>query len=87
MFAEEAMPMLNVPESLRRSADLCADFCGELESYAVTGEATNDLDRLCGKLWNCTDVLPQMACDDAQVPVGSTYACAAQAVRRAIRAR
>jgi hypothetical protein len=44
--------MLNVPESLHRPADLCADFCGELEGYVVTGEATNELDRLCGKLWN-----------------------------------
>jgi hypothetical protein len=69
------------------SGDAQTDFCGQLESYAVTGEATNELDRLCGKLWNCTDILPSLACSDAGVPQGSTYACAAQTVRRAIQAR
>ena len=67
--------------------DLHADFCGELEAYAATGEATKALDRLCGKLLSCTDVLPATACRDADVPTGSTYAQAAQVVRRAIRER
>ena len=65
--------------------DAQTDFCGQLESYAVIGEATNELHRLCGKLWNCTDVLPALSCSDAGVPQGSSYACAAQTVRRAIR--
>jgi hypothetical protein len=69
------------------SIDTQIDFCGQLESYAVTGEATSELDRLCCKLWNCTDILPALACSDAGVPRGSTYACAAQAVRRAIQGR
>ena len=72
-------------DSPRGPSDLYADFCGALEGYAVTGEATKELDLLCGKLWNCTDILPQIACDDAQVPVGSTYARAAQTVRREIK--
>lgn len=71
----------------RSPIDLHADFCGELEAYAVTGEATDALDRLCGKLWNCTDSLPSTACRDADVPTGSTYAQAAQAVKRAILQR
>jgi hypothetical protein len=74
-------------EAPRWSDDLCADFCGAVEGYAVTGEATKELDQLCGKLWNCTDILPQIACDDTQVPVGSTYAYAAQAMRLVIRRR
>jgi hypothetical protein len=43
-------------EHLHPTVDLYADFCGELEGYAVTGEATDQLDRLCRKLWNCNDV-------------------------------
>jgi hypothetical protein len=79
--------MSGVSDAVRWPADLCADFCGEVESYAVTGEATEELDRLCGRLWNCTDILPRLACKDSQVPVGSTYAFAAQAIRRVIRRR
>jgi hypothetical protein len=69
------------------SGDAQTDFCGQLESYSVTGEATNELDRHCRKLWNCTDILPQLACSDAGVPQGSSYARAAQTVRRAIQDR
>ena len=72
---------------LHSSVDLQVDFCGQLESYAVTGEATNELDRLCRTLWNCTDILPPLACSDAEVPPGSTYACAAQKISRAIQDR
>jgi hypothetical protein len=71
-------------KSPHSSVDLHADFCGQLESYAVTGEATNELDRLCRKLWNCSEILPRLACSDAGVLQGSTYARAAQAIRRAI---
>jgi len=76
-----------VSKSLHSSADLHSEFCGELESYAVTGEATDELDRLCRKLWNCTDILPPLACSDAEVRQGSTYACAAQTIRRALQHR
>ena len=79
------MQTQEVSKSLPSSVDVLADFCGQLESYAVTGEATNELDRLCRKLWNCTDILPPLACSDAGVPHGSTYACAAQTIRRAIQ--
>jgi hypothetical protein len=61
-----------------------ADFCGELEGYAVTGEATIALDRLCGQLWNCRDVLPPLACRDAGAPEGSTYAVAARRIKSLI---
>jgi len=74
-------------KSLRSAVDVQTDFCGQLESYAVTGEATNELDRLCRKLWNCADILPPLACSDAGVLQGSTYACAAQTIRRAIQDR
>jgi len=81
------MQTQEVLRTLHSSIDLQADFCGQLESYAVTGEATRELDRLCCKLWNCIDILPPLACSDAEVPQGSTYACAAQKIRRAIQDR
>jgi len=62
---------METQEALRsphRSADLHANFFGQLESYAVTGGATNELDRLCRKLWNCRDILSALACSDAGVP-------------------
>jgi hypothetical protein len=72
-------------KSVHLSVDPLADFCGEVESYAVTGAATSALDRLCGQLWNCSDTLPTLACNDADVPQGSAYAAAARRIRRAIR--
>lgn len=62
-----------------------ADFCGELESFAVTGEATLALDRLCGQLWNCRDPLPKLACIDAGAPEGSSYAAAARRIKGLLR--
>jgi len=67
------------------SVDPRADFCGELEGYAVTGEATIALDRLCGQLWNCRDTLPALACKDAGAPEGSTYAAAARRIKSLIK--
>lgn len=81
------MQTLTISKARHSSTELHANFCAQLEAYAVTGEATNELDRLCGKLWNCTDILPPLACGDAEVPLGSTYAYAAQAIRRAIQHR
>jgi hypothetical protein len=72
---------------LDSSFDFLAAFCGELESYAVTDEATDQLDRLCRKLWNCSDILPPLACSDADLPTGSTVARAAQKIAREIQGR
>jgi hypothetical protein len=66
-------------------SDPRADFCGELESYAITGEATVALDRLCGQLWNCRDPLPKLACRDAGAPEGSSYAVAARRIKSLIK--
>ena len=30
--------------------------------------------KLTGKLWNCSDVMPSVLCDQARMPQGSTYA-------------
>jgi len=65
--------------------DQRADFCGELEGYAVTGEATVALDHLCGQLWNCRHPLPKLACEDAGAPEGSSYAAAARRIKSLIR--
>jgi hypothetical protein len=77
--------MQQLAKSGHLSADSHADFCGELEGYAVTGEATVALARLCGQLWNCRDILPALACKDAQAPEGSTYAAAARKVKGLIK--
>jgi hypothetical protein len=37
---------------------------------------------LCGKLWNCTDIMPGAVCVELEMPPGSTYAQAAQGIRR-----
>ena len=35
---------------------------------------------LAGDLWNCTDILPGWACDQLDIPTGSTYAQAARKI-------
>ena len=72
-------------QSEHSSVDPRADFCGEVEGYAVTGEATIALDRLCGQFWNCRDTLPALACEDAGAPEGSTYAAAARRIKDLIK--
>ena len=67
------------------SVDPRVEFCGELEGYAVTGEATTALDRLCDELWNCSDILPKFACRDAGAPEGSTYAVAARRIKSLLK--
>jgi hypothetical protein len=41
-----------------------------------------ELQRLTGKLWNCTDILPGWFCGEVDLPMGSTYAMAARQLRR-----
>ena len=36
---------------------------------------------LIGQLWNCTDVLPSMACENLDIQRGSTYAQAARKLK------
>lgn len=79
--------MQQLEKSRHSAVDPQADFCGELESFAVTDEATVALDRLCGQLWNCRDALPALACKDAGVPEGSTYAAAARRIKSLIKLR
>jgi hypothetical protein len=57
------------------------EFCGALEQLRRDGILTDKLNRLCGKVWHCTDILPRSSCDDAGVPQGSTYTQAARAIR------
>jgi hypothetical protein len=77
--------MQQLTKSKHLSVDRRADFCGELESFAVMGEATIALDRLCGQFWNCRDTLPALACKDAGAPEGSTYAAAARRIKNLIQ--
>lgn len=34
-------------------------------------------------LWNCTDIVPSLACDVLDIPLGSTYAQAVRSLPRA----
>jgi hypothetical protein len=57
------------------------EFCGALEQLRRDCIVTDRLNRLCGKVWHCTDILPRLSCDDAGVQQGSTYTQAARAIR------
>jgi hypothetical protein len=35
---------------------------------------------VCGQLWNCTDIMASLLCDQLDLPIGSTYARGARAV-------
>jgi hypothetical protein len=39
---------------------------------------------LTSSLWHCTDIMPSHICDEADLPCGSTYACAARELRTTI---
>ena len=43
--------------------------------------------RLCGLLWNCTDILPRWIGDELDIPQAATYAVAAREVARCIDRR
>jgi hypothetical protein len=40
---------------------------------------------LTSNLWHCTDIMPSHICGEAELPCGSTYACAARMLRTTIR--
>jgi hypothetical protein len=53
-----------------------------------TGTVSDDLrahgmtsGRVVGQLWNCTDIMPSWICDELNVPLGSTYARGARALK------
>jgi hypothetical protein len=39
---------------------------------------------LTANLWHCTDIMPSHICGEADLPCGSTYACAARELRTTI---
>ena len=41
------------------------------------------LERLCGLLWNCTDIMPSDLCQELDLPQGSTYAQGARHLKSA----
>ena len=41
---------------------------------------------LTGQLWNCTDIMPSLACEQLELPLGSTYARAARHLRDTLSA-
>lgn len=63
-----------------------------LAGYWLTPHCTGDLKgscyepqevpprRLLGLLWHCTDIMPSILCTQLDVPAGTTYAAAAQAL-------
>ena len=56
------------------------EFLAALETYAYDRHVTIELRALCERVRNCTDVLPRLACADAQVAAGSSYGAAARAI-------
>jgi hypothetical protein len=72
----------HAPRHLREAfLDLiCADD-GELSDEEIDG-GRRDLHWLCGRLWNCNDILPGYACHTLFIPRGSSYAQAARMIRR-----
>jgi hypothetical protein len=58
-----------------------------LETLIETGDGTAEVGGsqrparwVVGQLWNCTDILPRVYCDEADLPPGSTYAQAARRI-------
>ena len=49
---------------------------------AVNSGDTAEARHLSGSLWNCTDVMPRLLCDDLELPSGSNYAQGARKVRQ-----
>jgi hypothetical protein len=70
-----------MPISGHQTNEIRDQFCEALEQAPATWRSTQ-FQSLCGRLWNCTDILPRGACDLAEVPLGSTYAQAARSLRR-----
>ena len=58
---------------------------GERGDVVDVDEKPQTLRWLIGQLWHCTDVLPGWACDELDIPLGSTYAKAVQAVAGDLR--
>lgn len=54
----------------------------ELVEEGADSPLTAELSGLCGKLWNCIDVLPGFVCDELGLTAGSNYAKAARQLRR-----
>ena len=52
---------------------------GELDEEMV--EQGRTLRWLFGQLWNCSDIMPGIDCDELDLPRGSTYARAVRSLR------
>jgi transcriptional regulator with XRE-family HTH domain len=57
-------------------------------NYIEEGEIDEEMqekgltvDWLCGQLWNCSDIMPSGLCQELDLPLGSTYARGARALR------
>ena len=55
-------------------------FCEMIETQASW--SSPEFQRLAGRLWNCTDILPGWHCHEIDMPDGSTYAQAARHLRQ-----
>jgi hypothetical protein len=52
------------------------------EEEAFYGDEHEGLKRICGVLWNCSDIMPADLCQDLDLSLGSTYARAARMLRQ-----
>jgi hypothetical protein len=53
------------------------------DAFQAANEADDheQLYRLAGRLWSCTDIMPGWDCEHLDLPRGSTYAQAARLIR------
>jgi hypothetical protein len=65
-------------------SDLREEFIDVIDRFNSVGNDDDELKRLTGKLWNCTDTLPGNTCIRLEVAIGSTYAQAARQLRRTL---
>ncbi len=57
-----------------------------MEGKPEIDEEPVEIKWLLGQLWDCSDIMPGMLCDNLEMHHGSTYAAAAQRLAAAIEA-
>lgn len=84
-YSLDARPAGSAPDYLRKAL---TDYLetGEVElpsfpAYLASVEARSRVRWLTGELWDCTDRLPPMYCEDLGLPARATYGDAARYLR------
>lgn len=75
------MTVRNLPQAGHLGGDLREAFTEQIEEAWPNPYDDEQLHRLAGLLWNCTDILPGGYCEMLDLHCGSSYAQAARALR------